>query len=188
MDDLESSLAASGADVRPLHGLRSLLAIDTSAVTPTPNVAPTAPTTFGGLRALADKVAARGVSAVAAGLKTMMPSKRDTPITRAASQLMDNRPPAADEESFGYIDPKVGNTDGAGAAAGRTRGAFSSAIVFVVGPGNYLEYMTLRERSRAHASPQGAPGRSVIYGCTELLSATGFAAQLAPLAPVAAPR
>eukprot|EP00962_Isochrysis_galbana_P055825 scaffold27627_cov101-Isochrysis_galbana.AAC.3 len=189
MDELESALAASGADVRPLHGLRSLLAIDTSAVAPTAGVAPPAPTTFGGLRALADKVAARGVSAVAAGLKTMLPSKRDTPVTRAVTQLMDNRP-GADEEAFGYIDPKVGDSDGAGAAAGKTRGAFSSAIVFVVGPGNYLEYMTLRERSRAHYSSQGAAaaGRAVIYGCTELLNASGFAAQLAALAPVAAPR
>jgi len=76
----------------------------------------------------------------------------------------------------------VGDCDGAGATAGRGRAPYSSAIVFVAGPGNYLEYMTLRERSEAHAPSQGgAPSRRVIYGCTELLNASGFAAQLAPL-------
>mgnify|MGYP003684854403 CR=1 FL=1 len=197
IDGFEKALAAAGADLRPLHGLRSLLAIDSAAMAPTTGVVPPAPSTFGGLRALADKVAARGVSALAAGLKNMLPSKRETPITRAVSLLMENRAPVGggggggggasatvEDDAFGYIDPKVGDSDGAGAAAGRGRGPFSSAIVFVVGPGNYLEYMNLRERSRATVTSQGSASgaRKVLYGCTELLGASGFAAQLAPLA------
>ena len=52
------------------------------------------------------------MSALAAGLKTMLPSKRETPVTRAVAALMDNKPgpsAAAEDDAFGYLDPKVGD-------------------------------------------------------------------------------
>jgi len=56
----EQALASSGADLRPLLGLRRLLALDAASVTPLATVAEIAPSsTFGNLRALADKVCPR---------------------------------------------------------------------------------------------------------------------------------
>jgi len=106
--------------------------------------------------------------ALAAGVKQLLPSRRETAITRAAASLKENKG-GAEDETFGYIDPKVGSTDGAGGGGSRSRAAYGQAIIFVVGPGNYLEYQTVRHRAS-----------QVVYGCTEVLTATEFLAQLAP--------
>ena len=63
----------------------------------------------------------------------------------------------------------------------RLRSTYSQAIVFIVGPGNYLEYQSLQSESVAQPSPGLGGRRAVTYGCTEVQTATEFMSQLASL-------
>ena len=55
------------------------------------------------------------------------------------------------------------------------------AQVFVVGPGNYLEYQSLRQRAQAAVTQPGLTGRKITYGCAEVATPTEFVAMLAGL-------
>ena len=110
-------------------------------------------------------------------------SRRETAITRAVKALMENKGTTPDEESYGYLDPKLPGHDVA--ATARVRSGFAHAIVFAVGPGNYLEYQALRQSVAPPSGTQaGVPGaaRRVSYGCTDVVSATDFLKQLGELA------
>jgi len=109
-------------------------------------------------------------------VKQLLPTRRETTISRAVSALMENKG-GADDDAFGFIDPKVGGAAlEASYASGRSRAAYSQAIVFIVGPGNYLEYQALRQL----VSQQPTGARKVLYGCTEVLTPTEFLSQLQP--------
>ena len=113
-------------------------------------------------------------SALAAGVKNLLPSSRQTPIARATNAILDNKGGSSvaslnEEESFAYLDPKLAPTAAAaGGHASRSRNPYSHAIVFVVGPGNYLEYQSLKQcvaepRARTHAcNAAQAPVQSVL--------------------------
>ena len=122
-------------------------------------------------------------SAFAQGVKQLLPSRRETAITRAVKALMENKGTTPDEEAYGYLDPKLPGHDVA--ATARVRSGFAHAIVFAVGPGNYLEYQALRQSVAPPSGTQaGVPGaaRRVSYGCTDVVSATDFLKQLGELA------
>ena len=96
---------------------------------------------------------------------------------------MENKGTTPDEEAYGYLDPKLPGHDVA--ATARVRSGFAHAIVFAVGPGNYLEYQALRQSVAPPSGTQaGVPGatRRVSYGCTDVVSATDFLKQLGELA------
>ena len=57
-------------------------------------------------------------------------------------------------------------------------------MVFLVGPGNYLEYLSLKQASAQGGGVGG--GRKIIYGCTEVLTASEFLSQTATLGGKAA--
>lgn len=66
------------------------------------------------------------------------------------------------------------------AGPGELSAATAQAIVFVCGPGNYLEYLNLRERAQAAQQQAGATSssaRNVVYGCTEVQTGSEFLAQ-----------
>ena len=110
-----------------------------------------------------------------------------------------------EEERHAYLDPKLGGDPEAmagagtgGGAASRSRNPYSHALVFVVGPGNYLEYQTLQQSAggaagggagsgaaavlgSAHAS---GSGRTVTYGCSEVLTPQEFLGQMSALGGV----
>lgn len=193
----EAALRESGVDLRPLAYLRQMTALaSTAAAAQRPSESASAGgRVFSNVMRLADQVGVggvvgRGVSALAAGVKQLLPSRRETPITRVVTALMDNKG-GAEEEHYAYLDPKLASgADGGGAAAGgassRSRNAYSQAIVFVVGPGNYLEYQSLRQSAQAAqggapAGLGGAGGRKITYGCTEVLTPNDFLAQLGAL-------
>jgi hypothetical protein len=56
-------------------------------------------------------------------------------------------------------------------------GKFSDVIVFVVGGGCYSEFYNLQQLIKAKAGTNSAL-RSVIYGCSELVSGDSFLEQL----------
>ncbi|KAJ3374060.1 Vesicle trafficking between the ER and Golgi [Allomyces arbusculus] len=78
------------------------------------------------------------------------------------------------DDRLGTLDPRLPRgargavTNGGGAAPAR------SAIVVMVGGGNYLEYQQLQEVARSKK-------RTVVYGATEILNAKEFLQQLAEL-------
>ena len=132
-----------------------------------------------GVRSMAGRVS----SALAAGVRQLLPSRRETAITRAVASLMDNRgASAADDDAYAYLDPKLPPGTELPPSS-RAKTAYTHAIAFVVGPGNYLEYMSLRQSAQAASQTAGTAlhGRRVTYGCTEVLSSSEFLAQLSTL-------
>ncbi|KAI9007751.1 Sec1-like protein [Hyaloraphidium curvatum] len=106
------------------------------------------------------------------GVRNMLPTRKDLPVTRTVEAIMDNsQSPEADE--YGYYDPKAGR----GKKATRIRAPFQEAIVFVVGGGNYLEYQNLLEMAQRTK-------RRVIYGSSEMLNPKAFLNQLGLLGVV----
>ena len=116
---------------------------------------------------------------LAAGVKQLLPSRRDTAVTRAVSALMDNRG-GAEEESFAYLDPKLPPGD---PGSSRSRSHYTQAIVFMCGPGNYLEYLSIREQVAVQQAGAAGAGstRNVLYGCAEMQTPSEFLAQVAQL-------
>lgn len=86
------------------------------------------------------------------GVRNMLPTRKDFPVTRTVESVMDNSQTAESDE-YGYYDPKAGR----GKKATRARAPFQEAIVFVVGGGNYLEYQSLLDMAQRTK-------RKVIYG------------------------
>lgn len=110
-----------------------------------------------------------GSQFVMEGVKNLVIKKHNLPITKVLDQLMELK---TDEETknYRYFDPKLARmTD---TSARKTKVPYSSAIVFVVGGGNYIEYQNLNEYVK------GKPGKQISYGCMELLNAEDFLEQL----------
>lgn len=95
-------------------------------------------------------------------------------VTRVVDRLCSFKP-GAEDETFLYLDPKVKGVD---PSTVKGRAPFREVLVFVIGGGCYAEHQNLQEYARGQ--PATAP-RQVLYGCTELLNAEGFLAQLAEL-------
>jgi hypothetical protein len=116
---------------------------------------------------------------LAAGVKQLLPGRRDTAVTRAVSALMDNRG-GAEEESFAYLDPKLPPGD---SGSSRSRSHYTQAIVFMCGPGNYLEYLSIREQVAVQqaGAAGAASARNVLYGCAEMQTPSEFLAQVAQI-------
>ena len=184
----EAALRDGGADLRPLTWLKGLQAMTQMQSQANLGQRAAAEAAGGGglfskAMKMADQVGvgsnARWVtSALAAGVKQLLPSRRETPLTRAVTSLMENKP-GPEDDSYGYVDPKVSPTaDGSGTA--RSRSPYGQAIVFVVGPGNYLEYLSLRQQLGQQPATGG--GAKITYGCTEVLTPSQFLAACAECA------
>jgi hypothetical protein len=200
VDAHEAALREAGVDMKAYEYLKRMSALaSNAAASQRPAEGAGSSSSSGGklmsnVMRLADAAGVGGMagrvgSALAAGVKQLLPSRRATPVTRVVSSLMDNKG-GADDEAYAYLDPKLaGGVDGGGAAgsgggSSRSRNAFSHAMVFMVGPGNYLEYQTLHD-TVATAAAGGAValggGRRVTYGCTEVASPAEMLAQLQTL-------
>ena len=92
---------------------------------------------------------------------------------------MDNRG-GAEEESFAYLDPKLPPGD---SGSSRSRSHYTQAIVFMCGPGNYLEYLSIREQVAVQqaGAAGAASARNVLYGCAEMQTPSEFLAQVAQI-------
>lgn len=193
IENFEGTLRDSGVDMGPYAFLRrALTATSASGTQVEADLSSTTASSrliSAGMR-LADQVGvgttARGLgSALAAGVQQLLPSRRETPLTRAVAMLMDNASKnGCDDAGYAYFDPKLGCDAGDGAfCSSRGRNAYGQSIVFVVGPGNYLEYQNLRQSASTVVPAAGGAGRHVTYGCTEVLNANNFVRQISQLAP-----
>ena len=75
------------------------------------------------------------------------------------------------------MTPLTARAAAASDPSARSRTPYAQAICFVVGAGNYLEYEILKQRVTPGAQP-GVGRRRVVYGCTEVMSASAFLEQL----------
>ena len=109
---------------------------------------------------------------------------RELYLTRVVDALCEIKPKSEDE-SFIYLDPKLGGGKGAKAKAAASvsppagRVPYTEAVVFMLGGGCYAEYQNLLEAAAAKTA--AGTSRSVIYGSTEMFNAEGFLTQLAKL-------
>lgn len=122
----------------------------------------------------------RGISSlrdyVQSGVNYLTSSNQEFTTTRIVDSLMEmkNTP---ETESYLYFDPKISGS------AARRNTPFQDAVVFVVGGGNYLEYQNLQDYVKRQS--QQRKTKNVIYGTTEMLTATQLISQLNELAPPA---
>lgn len=107
------------------------------------------------------------------GVKNLVIKKHNLPATRVVDALMDMKS-LQDVDDFRYFDPKLLRSDTSGIP--RNKSPFQEAYVFMVGGGNYIEYQNLVDYAK-NKSNAGAP-RKVVYGCSDLTSATQFLKQL----------
>lgn len=119
------------------------------------------------------------LSQVADGVNKLILSEDKAQATaRVVNTLMDQRGDADVLDQYLVLDPKGNNT----------KKSFREALVFVVGPGNYVEYQNCRDHVCAILKSETGGekrfvrnGKTLIYGATELLSGTEFLEQLSQL-------
>ena len=191
LEGFETTLREAGVDLQAAAYLREMRAFHEQVATARP--AEATPSTAGGrvlsrMMQVADQVGVGSnvrsmgtalAASVAAGVRQLIPSQRQTPVTRAVTSLIENKG-TAEEDSYGYLDPKVSPSGSVGGGGNRSRNPYSHAICFVVGPGNYLEYQSLRQAVAATPSTT-LGGRRITYGCAEVVTPTEFVAQLSQL-------
>ncbi|EKX34589.1 Sec1 family domain-containing protein 1A [Guillardia theta CCMP2712] len=100
--------------------------------------------------------------------------KKDLPVTRLVDSIMENRV-GSEAENFMLLDPNIQHKS-AQMSSNATRKPFREAIVFMVGSGNYIEYQDLQDYARRGGAGVGV--KNVVYGSTELVTASEFLQQL----------
>ena len=108
-----------------------------------------------------------GLSSLASGLKNLLPDQKQLPITNVVDALMDPQNAQPNlillTDDYLYMDPKLRG----GHSKQPQRQSYEEATVFVIGGGNYLEYLNLQEWSPTR-------GKRVIYGSTAIVTAGEF--------------
>ena len=129
---------------------------------------------------LANTVAKEVTAGVLAGVKNLMPTNTDLPLTRAVDSLVQGKD-GGETERWAYYDPKASKGRGGGGKGGARVGGFKECIVFVVGGGCYVEHVNLQEYAKRSGVSGGSGVGSVVYGCTDLCSPEQFLSQLREL-------
>ncbi|KAJ3190723.1 Vesicle trafficking between the ER and Golgi [Irineochytrium annulatum] len=114
-----------------------------------------------------------GFENLISGVKNLLPSRKDLPITRVVEAIMEGNT-GGEADDFITLDPRAGKSKKA--AGGQGRQTYQEAIVFVVGGGNYLEYQNLVDYAA-----RGVPKKRITYGSTEVMTAKGFLSVLEQL-------
>lgn len=110
------------------------------------------------------------------GVKNLVIKKHNLPATRIIDALMDMKT-LQDVEDFRYFDPKLLRADAS--TVPRNKSPFQEAYVFVVGGGNYIEYQNLMDYVKTKSGTAGQ--RRIVYGCSDISSASQFLKQLGRL-------
>mmetsp|Transcript_47875 Transcript_47875/g.94022 ORF Transcript_47875/g.94022 Transcript_47875/m.94022 type:complete len:300 (+) Transcript_47875:176-1075(+) len=116
---------------------------------------------------------ATGITGLVAGVRNLLPSSTNLPLTKTVGELMENRE-TPETDKYVYYDPK--SSSPSEVRVGRQEKPFKDAFVFVFGGGNYNEYQNLQDYAAKVSTPQLA--RSIAYGSTEMLSGEEFLEQL----------
>uniref|UniRef100_A0AAR2JP43 Sec1 family domain-containing protein 1 n=1 Tax=Pygocentrus nattereri TaxID=42514 RepID=A0AAR2JP43_PYGNA len=154
LEQYKKALIDAGCDLSPLNYIKQWKAFTKMAA---------APANYGnsGVKpmGLFSRVMNTGSQFVMEGVKNLVLKQHNLPVTRILDNLMDMK-----SNPVSFIPPP------------QTLQTFLLlAIVFVVGGGNYIEYQNLVDYAKAKQ------GKRVMYGCSELFSATQFMKQLSQL-------
>ncbi|XP_047943374.1 SEC1 family transport protein SLY1 [Salvia hispanica] len=122
----------------------------------------------------AEKLYGQSIGAVTAGMKNLLSNDHQLALTRTVDALMEGKP-NPDIDSYLIFDPRAPKSS-MGSSGSQMKGPFKEAIAFMVGGGNYVEYMSLQELVHRQQPP-----KHVIYGTTEILTGDEFVEQLAVL-------
>ncbi|XP_033752731.1 sec1 family domain-containing protein 1-like [Pecten maximus] len=140
----------------------------------------TAPSQYGGggtkTVGMFSKLMNTGSQFLMEGVKNLVIKKHNLPATRIIDALMEMKT-LQDVEDFRYFDPKLLRADAS--TVPRNKSPFQEAYVFVVGGGNYIEYQNLMDYVKTKSSAAGQ--RRIVYGCSDISSASQFLKQLAHL-------
>jgi len=113
----------------------------------------------------------QGLSSLTKGVKNLLAGEQQAAVTVAVESLMDGKQ-TSDTEGYIVLDPKS-----VSGSKHSPQQSFKEAIVFVIGGGNYLEWVSLASwASRAQPSP-----KSVAYGASDLINGEQMISQLAEL-------
>lgn len=125
------------------------------------------------------KLMSQGSQFVMEGVKNLVLKDNYLPITKIVDGLMDSTSKISQESlEYKYFDPKVPKDSDA-----KRKKTFHSAIVFIIGGGNYIEYQNLVDY--CNPKSRSAPGtRHIIYGSTDLMNANQFLQQLSQLGDI----
>lgn len=117
----------------------------------------------------------KGSQFVMEGVKNLVVKRVNLPATRVVDALMELKS-SQDVDDYRYFDPKILRQDSSSVPRNRT--PFQDAFVFMVGGGNYIEYQNLQDYAR---SKSAQTPKKIMYGCTDLSSASQFLQQLSQL-------
>ncbi|KAA8495640.1 Sec1 family domain-containing protein 1 [Porphyridium purpureum] len=186
VDELRASLESKGCtDVTALDYVKSIAAF--TAVLKAAPAAPVQPSSLqqkasSQLESVMSSVVQHGVKGltqVAQNFnKLMIEEDKALAASRMLDALMENKQSELTSD-FRYFDPKAprGQHNRApimdSTSGEHARKPFRSAILFVVGGGNYVEYQNIKDHLK--------PGRSVLYGSTEICNSEQFVRQLGAL-------
>jgi len=105
-----------------------------------------------------------------AGVKALLPTTKELYLTRIVDAIMEMKSDLG-VENYLYFDPKV-QKKMRQSSIPRKNTPFKEAVVFVIGGGNYVEYQNLQEYAKKQ------PLKKIIYGSTEIVTASEFLKQL----------
>lgn len=121
----------------------------------------------------AEKLYGQSLSAVTAGMKSLLSGGRQLTMTRTVEALMEARP-SPDIETYLLFDPRAPKSSSV--VGTHSKSPFREAIVFMIGGGNYIEYGSLQELAQRQQ-----PVKNIIYGTTEVLTGLELVEQLMEL-------
>jgi len=112
-------------------------------------------------------------SGLKSGLSKMMVTNSESAATQIVDALMENRETELTKD-FLFLDPKVVKPSGVSSTVPKGRAPFDEGLVFMVGGGNFNEYQNIVQAMKSK-------GKSVVYGCSELMSPEQFLDQMSAL-------
>lgn len=167
IEAVETALRESEVEISAFQYVKKIKSLNVSLVTA--NSA-----SRGNIVDWAEKLYGQSIGAVTAGMKNLLSNDHQLVLTRTVDALMEGKP-NPDIDSYLVFDPRAPKTS-MGSSGSHMKGPFKEAIVFMVGGGNYVEYMSLQDLVRRQQ-----PSKHVIYGTTEILTGGEFVEQLALL-------
>uniref|UniRef100_A0A6B2KZW3 Uncharacterized protein n=1 Tax=Arcella intermedia TaxID=1963864 RepID=A0A6B2KZW3_9EUKA len=178
LSEFEEKLEALGCDLTPLIYLKQFKAFDDNWSTTT-SASPVGNSPFG----VGDLVGSFKTM-FNAGIQLFVPTTKDYYVTRIVDAVMEMKQDKIVQD-FLYFDPSQ-KTDGQNFGRTRTTSPFKEAIVFMVGGGNYLEFLNLKEYAKNSIPKDGLPtlGKTILYGSTELFTGEQFVDQLRKLGAI----
>ncbi|KAI0567274.1 Sec1 [Gracilaria domingensis] len=174
---VEALETAGCSDLRAYAYLQSIRAF-TKKVSAIPKAPLTASTSIGSGYALS---VLDTLSQVASNVnKLIISADKAFAAARIVQTLMDRKGDASILEEYETLDPKAPK----GTAPPTVTRPCKEAVLFVVGPGNYIEFQNCQDQVCSRVVQDGKNtqfvpnGKTVIYGATELCSGVEFVEQL----------